>query len=261
MYKYYFLLLACAIFWKDGSCKKSSQRTNDVGGKIVGGYSVTIDKAPYQAYLLLEKGKEYYQCGGSIISKRHILTAAHCLVDNISQVHARVGSTNNDKGGKVYSTKSMTIHPNYNSRTYDYDVAILTFSQDIAIDGVNTKIVTLPSENNGAVPAKTTLFVTGWGATSEGGDSSKTLLAVNVPTLSVAECKKSVSNFSDRMLCAGVSQGGKDACQGDSGGPAVSNNVQLGVVSFGSGCARPGNPGVYANVTALRGWIRKTAGV
>lgn len=60
----------------------------------------------------------------------------------------------------------MTKHPMYNSRTYDYDAAIVTFLRNIAIDGVKTKIVTLPNENNGPVPANTTLFVTGWGATT-----------------------------------------------------------------------------------------------
>lgn len=63
------------------------------------------------------------------------------------------------------------------------------------------------------------------------------------------------------MICAGLTQGGKDACQGDSGGPLVVNSVQVGVVSWGIGCAQAGYPGVYASVPNLRSWISSTTGV
>lgn len=55
------------------------------------------------------------------------------------------------------------------------------------------------------------------------------------------------------MICAGTP--GQDSCQGDSGGPLVVNGVQVGVVSWGYGCARPGYPGVYSNIANLRGFI------
>ncbi|CAH2237274.1 jg11240 [Pararge aegeria aegeria] len=87
-------------------------------------------------------------------------------------------------------------------------------------------------------------------------------MAVQVPTVSTEECNMSYGYISKRMICAGVPEGGKDSCQGDSGGPAVGDGpIQLGIVSFGVGCARPGYPGVYSNVSSLRNWIRKNSGV
>lgn len=58
---------------------RSKDEAVDIDGKIVGGYNTTIQDAPYQVYLLLQMGNTYYQCGGSIISERYVLTAAHCL--------------------------------------------------------------------------------------------------------------------------------------------------------------------------------------
>lgn len=63
------------------------------------------------------------------------------------------------------------------------------------------------------------------------------------------------------MLCAGYTSGGKDACQGDSGGPLVSGSTQVGIVSWGRGCAAANYPGVYASVASLRSWIQSATGV
>ncbi|CAG0924768.1 unnamed protein product [Notodromas monacha] len=75
------------------------------------------------------------------------------------------------------------------------------------------------------------------------------------------------TNIYDGMLCAGYyALGGVDACQGDSGGPMTcpledGTNVLAGIVSWGTGCARPGYPGVYSEVAYLREWIHEKIGV
>ena len=114
--------------------------------------------------------------------------------------------------------------------------------------------------------------VIGWGATSSGGAGSSVLRHVALPLISNQTCRLSYGIFlgaiSDRMLCAGVPQGGIDSCQGDSGGPLVVQDStvgtwrQVGVVSWGRGCAAPNYYGVYARLPQLSSWIAtKIAGV
>ena len=110
-------------------------------------------------------------------------------------------------------------------------------------------------------------FVSGWGTLApEGGieNSPEILQWVEVPAVTNEVCEQAYANYgamgiTDAMICAGYAQGGKDACQGDSGGPFVclDGNIAFltGVVSWGSGCASPGIPGVYARVTKILEWI------
>lgn len=91
--------------------------------------------------------------------------------------------------------------------------------------------------------------------------SANRLNAVNVPIIDHKKCKKAYENLNDFMICAGYNDGGKDACQGDSGGPLICNGELAGVVSFGTGCAAPGFPGVYAKISAVRSWIKKETGI
>ncbi|KAF3839339.1 hypothetical protein F7725_018056 [Dissostichus mawsoni] len=82
------------------------------------------------------------------------------------------------------------------------------------------------------------------------------LQCVEVPILSHKDCDGSYPGLiTDRMVCAGYLEGGKDACQGDSGGPLVCNGELQGVVSWGQGCAQPNYPGVYTKVCSLMTWI------
>uniref|UniRef100_A0A3Q1EUP0 trypsin n=1 Tax=Acanthochromis polyacanthus TaxID=80966 RepID=A0A3Q1EUP0_9TELE len=89
--------------------------------------------------------------------------------------------------------------------------------------------------------------------------SPQRLQEVNVPIVTNSDCSNSYGGITDNMICAGLTEGGKDSCQGDSGGPLVSKNdsiwVLAGVVSFGNGCAEPNFPGVYARVSQYQSWI------
>jgi|TARA_B100001142_G_scaffold108856_1_gene110867 hypothetical protein len=101
------------------------------------------------------------------------------------------------------------------------------------------------------------LVVMGWGATSSGGTTSTDLLEVTVPAVSHSDCSTNYGDSIRRetMFCAGRT--GKDSCQGDSGGPIVrkSDQRQVGVVSWGIGCAWSGYPGVYSRVSVARAWL------
>ncbi|KAF9405173.1 hypothetical protein HW555_013973, partial [Spodoptera exigua] len=226
--------------------------TKGEGGKIVGGNDTTIQTYPYQAYLLLYDGRDYYQCGGSIISRYYIVTAAHCLASKIvfcriQRIYVRIGSTNSNSGGLEYETAVFNSHPLYDDVTSDYDVGIVTVAQGMSLDGTNARTIDLVGYGSDVTDGET-VVVTGWGATSEGGSTSETLMVTSVPAVERTRCNEILGGITTRMICAGFTEGGRDTCQGDSGGPAVTGNSLAGVTSFGYGCARPNSPGVYTRI-------------
>ncbi|KAF0030157.1 hypothetical protein F2P81_016888 [Scophthalmus maximus] len=115
-------------------------------------------------------------------------------------------------------------------------------------------------------PNGNTVWITGWGATREGGFAATVLQKAQVRIINHSVCDKLMGGqLTSRMLCAGVLSGGVDACQGDSGGPLSSPSgtrmFLAGVVSWGDGCARRNKPGIYSTVTKFRGWIKEKTGV
>lgn len=146
---------------------------------------------------------------------------------------------------------SIKVNPSYAAGTYNNDVAIMKLATSIP---TSSTISYAKLASSGSDPAAGTgLTVAGWGTTSSGGQSLPVnLLKVDVPVISRSTCNSNYGSgrVTTAMFCAGLSQGGKDSCQGDSGGPIIntSSRVQLGVVSWGEGCAAAGAPGVYSNL-------------
>ena len=112
------------------------------------------------------------------------------------------------------------------------------------------------------ISAGTDLVVSGWGTLSYGGQAPEKLMEVTVPFVTNEVCNSSEAyggQVQDTEMCAGFKEGGKDSCQGDSGGPLVFQRngefVQVGVVSWGDGCAAENKYGVYGDVAKLRTWI------
>ena len=107
-----------------------------------------------------------------------------------------------------------------------------------------------------------TAVVTGWGQLSSSGPQPDILQEVNVTTISNQQCRASHGHhrITANMICA--ADQGKDACTGDSGGPLAvlgqdGSYRQIGIVSWGRGCAKKDYPGVYTRLTSLLGWIEK----
>ncbi|XP_047118543.1 trypsin alpha-3-like [Schistocerca piceifrons] len=221
-------------------------------GRIVGGSAVSISQYPWQLYFTMGN----YMCGASIISNTWALSAAHCVDGySTSQMLLRAGTSTRGSGGTTHNIATGYMHASYSN--YDYDIAVLQVSNAFSFNS-NVQAVSLTSSEPSA---GTTVTATGWGATSSGGSASNTLLAVNVQIIDRNTCNRSYGSITSRMICAGVTGGGKDACQGDSGGPLVSGSTQVGIVSFGNGCALANYPGVYTNVANLRSWIQQASGV
>ncbi|XP_076664231.1 hypodermin-A isoform X2 [Andrena cerasifolii] len=171
--------------------------------RIIGGSNTSIDMFPYQVSIH-DKGE--FKCGGSMISKNWVLTAAHCVSrSRAADLNIRVHSTYSDRGGTLIdNVKQIKIHQDYSPSTLEYDAALIELGSPIPypspVDLADTTTVVTTGSN---------AVVTGWGATT-----------------------------------------------GDSGGPLVLNGAQIGIVSWGLECAKPGYPGVYTRVSAIRRWIK-----
>lgn len=233
-------------------------KDQSLDGRIVGGVDTTIEAHPYIVSLL---EYNWHICGGSIISSTWILTAAHCFYEPVFAYYVRAGSTIRNSGGQVIAARRYILHPEYDYWTVDFDIAVIELVSPITI-AVARAVAMAPQGDQ--PPAGTVSIVSGWGTLSEGGSSATTLQVVEVPIISLANCRAAYGPdfVTERMLCAGLlGIGGKDACQGDSGGPLIANGMLTGIVSWGFGCARPNSPGVYTSVPNLRRWVTENTGI
>ncbi|KAL9692055.1 hypothetical protein quinque_015955 [Culex quinquefasciatus] len=228
--------------------------------KIVGGFPADITDIPYQASLH-RYGAHF--CGGSKISDKWILTAAHCTMDEPApEAYAvRVGSTDRNQGGLLAAVKTIIQHPDYDRDSWQYDFTLLELTEKLPL-GKSVQ----PIELTQLEPEVGQLcLVSGWGATLTTEESDELLRAVTVPVINRDACAEAYEDFQRvtlSMICAGdLEHGGVDACFGDSGGPIVADGVLVGVVSWGKGCAQPRAVGVYSNVAVVRDWITVISGV
>lgn len=228
--------------------------------RIVGGKPAnTADWGFYTQIVSRNSNRSY--CGASYLGDGYVLTAAHCVNgDSASQIEVKVGGFRyNSTDGQRATVTNIYVHPNFNARTLVNDIAILKL--DRVLTGAQAVEIAQGSLSQYVVVGDP-LTVAGLGRTQEGGSSPSVLQEVDVPLVSDATCQAvggSYANVGDVSFCAGLPQGSKDSCQGDSGGPIVINRsgviTQLGIVSWGIGCARPGKFGVYSDIAALRNWV------
>jgi secreted trypsin-like serine protease len=223
--------------------------------QVVGGTRAAQGEFPWMVRLSMG-------CGGALYSPTLVLTAAHC----VSRTGANTGITATFGAVDLQSSSRITRQSNYVYRAPGYanavqgkDWALIRLSQ--AVTGIPTlKIATTTQFNSG------TFTIAGWGGAREGGAQQRYLLKATVPFVSDATCE---SNYSGRInptdqICAGYAAGGVDTCQGDSGGPmfrrdAANAWIQVGIVSWGDGCARPNKPGVYSEVSTFAAAIGSAA--
>ena len=241
--------------------------------EIVGGNTAAAGKWPWQVGLVQASISDNFDaqfCGGTLVDEFFVVTAAHCITESggsvtpRAQIRVLTGTQSLLTGGTRRVVDRIVRHPNYNDDTTDFDIAVIKLRT--AAPGKKARLLTAAHEADLAAPGDRA-YVTGWGSLTGGNNFPNELQEVNVPIVSRTNCNDGNSYgglITTRMICAGVSAGGRDSCQGDSGGPLVvrdsQNRYQMlaGVVSWGFGCAEPNLFGVYSRVALLRNWIVQT---
>ncbi|QGV81155.1 S1 family peptidase [Streptomyces ficellus] len=219
---------------------------------VVGGTQASQGEFPWMVRLSMG-------CGGSLLTQQIVLTAAHCVSGsgNNTSITATAGVVDLQSASaiKVRSTKILQA-PGYNGKGKDW--ALIKLARPINLPTLN--IATNTTYNSG------TFTVAGWGATREGGGQQRYMRKATVPFVSDASCQQSYGGdlVPGEEICAGYTQGGVDTCQGDSGGPMFRRDnagawIQVGIVSWGQGCARPNYPGVYTEVSTFASAIKSAA--
>jgi secreted trypsin-like serine protease len=238
--------------------------------KIVGGEPAPVGAYPWQVSLGVSWIADPYSahfCGGSVLSERWIITAAHCAIRlTPAKVIITAGTNRLVASATRRNVKLIIVHKNYNDADPpDNDIALMELQDPLPTSLFITPIPLLTSAAESSVLFENALLaVTGWGATQEGGLPVRDLRFIaDLPFVTTTTCNRPEAYdgvITDNMICAGKrAGGGKDSCQGDSGGPLAAQTKttpQLaGIVSWGEGCGRAEKVGVYTRVSKYVDWV------
>ncbi|XP_026836629.1 serine protease grass [Drosophila erecta] len=261
-------LLACSIYLAEGEGEygqlldsNCGQTKEELRGRITGGKSTDLTLNPWMVKVVGQG-----TCGGTLITSRFVLTAAHCIVKSHMKVYLGEyrtrypGMHNRSDGVSVPNSYALTVdkkivHDGYRSM-YKYDIGLLRMTDAVQYSDYVQPICLLV---NGHMRGSPDYNITGWGIT-DFGEESWTLQAAPVFNTDLKYCRKKFCKQVDTsQICAANNK--EDACMGDSGGPLSAQmafgdsfrTFQYGIVSYGTDTCNSFS--VYTNVTHYRKWI------
>lgn len=257
--------------WLYPTTVEEARKSSHSSSRIIDGKSAKEGQFPHQIRSKAKKGAHKYSiCGGSVISKKTVLTAAHCTIDHDS-FEVGFGVIDLQNPDVEMTVTKFIVHEKFNPKNLNNDIALFILPSELTYTD-NIKPIQLPSKSQKATTfdgSKAT--VSGFGKTGDDESSSSKLLYVHQKIISNKEC---VKTFGRRLvkgftLCAeGYDNMNQSTCKGDSGGPLITHDdnlgkdIQVGVVSFVAkkGCEAK-LPTGFVRVTYFLDWIEKNSDV
>lgn len=248
------------------------RRYHPVEHRITNGQAATAKQFPYQVGLRLTRSDGNYWCGGSLLSVRWIITAAHCTkrVTEIQVILGGLRSRPNGDVGEVVITvpgnsTNVFIHKEYDEYYLENDISMIRLPEPVTLSDY-IKPAELP-KFTGTAPLYTGKpgIISGWGLVSDSSSSiSPTLQWTDTVVISNAACAVFYGRRPKSQICIGTKETVKSTCNGDSGGPLVleGTDTLIGVTSYGSiyGCEIE-YPAGFSRVTSFLGWIEEISGL
>ncbi|XP_055696229.1 serine protease 55-like [Lutzomyia longipalpis] len=208
--------------------------------------------------ILNKTGHPMHFCGGTYVGNGWIVTASHCLTINMHEKHdifVEIGSKN------LYEDPQKLIEIN---EIHFLPFDTITYSNDIALIRLPEAYTDLPGNvglphNPVPVTEYSDCSIFGYGSVEFLREISAQFREAPIEIQTAEACAEALvpyaPDYNLGMFCAGG--GHTDACQGDSGSGLICSGLLVGVVSYGSSCGVPGNPGVYTTVQHHMEWIEK----
>ncbi|XP_052894628.1 brachyurin-like [Anopheles moucheti] len=242
--------------------------------RITNGQLASTGQFPYQAVIYSEAGNGYYSlCGGTILTQNYILTAAHCVTNNVGQIltggFVILGATNRDVVQSTqqriqFGSGGIRVHSQYDPNNILNDIATIRLNSP-AVFNTYVTTIDLPALSDTRQFGGVQGTASGFGRTADNSAPSSVLMFVRNPVMTNAQCNQywSTSSVQAQHVCLDPT-GGRSACHGDSGGPLTvqdaGRSLQVGIASFVSanGCTS-GAPSVWVRVSYFRDWIRQNS--
>ncbi|XP_032683068.1 trypsin-4-like [Odontomachus brunneus] len=221
-----------------------------------------VDIADYPYHVSIQIA-EQHACSGAFIHESWIITVASCVFRaRLPMITVRVRTSVVSTGGDVLEISNVVVHQNFDKYVYFNDIALIKLKIPAEF-GEKLLPIGLPEKGSQVDRDGAACVVTGWKRTPERPPGA-VLTAAAVAIVNHDTCAKMLPRYkplSKEMLCAGNASHGAKTCQGDPGAPLVSEQILIGVLSYGLGCETTIHPGVYTRISSYLPWIFANSGI